>query len=46
MINVGVDGWRCGPVDEATLVALILDGANDLAPLHPSRSNTGKDITS
>ena len=39
MINVGVDGWRCGPVDEATLAALIHDGPNDLAPLSPSPSN-------
>ena len=33
MINVGVDAWGCGPVDESTLAALIHDGPNDLAPL-------------
>ena len=35
VINVGVFPWRCGPVDEATLVALIGDGPNDLAPSSP-----------
>ena len=30
MINVGVDAWGCGgPVDEATLAALVDDGLND-----------------
>ena len=33
MINVGVDAWRCRPVDETTLAALIDAGPNDLAPL-------------
>lgn len=35
MINVGVDAWQCGPVDESTLEALIREGPNDLAPLQP-----------
>jgi hypothetical protein len=39
MINVGVDAWGCGPVDESTLEALIHDGPNDLAPLLPRESN-------
>jgi calcineurin-like phosphoesterase family protein len=39
MINVGVDAWGYGPVDESTLEALIHDGPNDLAPLLPSESN-------
>jgi hypothetical protein len=46
MINVGVDGWRCGPVDEATLEALIHEGSNDLAPLPSSRSNAVLDSAS
>ena len=40
MINVGVDGWNCNPVDEATLAALIREGPNDLPPLPPSKSTT------
>jgi len=38
MINVGVDAWRCGPVDEGTLAELIHDGPNDLAGLPSGRS--------
>jgi len=33
MINVGCDAWDCHPVHEATLVALIEAGPDDLAPL-------------
>jgi len=33
MINVGCDAWDCRPVAEATLVALIEAGPDDLAPL-------------
>ncbi|MGB8861936.1 MAG: barstar family protein [Ilumatobacteraceae bacterium] len=33
MINVGCDAWDCRPVDEATLVALIEAGPDDLSPL-------------
>jgi calcineurin-like phosphoesterase family protein len=33
MINVGVDAWRCAPVAESTLAAMIDTGPNDLAPL-------------
>ena len=36
MINVGVDAWACGPVNESTLAALIHDGPKDLAPLASS----------
>lgn len=37
MINVGCDAWDCRPVDEATLIALIDDGPNDLPPLPGDR---------
>lgn len=33
MINVGCDAWDCRPVDEATLVALIEAGPDELSPL-------------
>jgi calcineurin-like phosphoesterase family protein/RNAse (barnase) inhibitor barstar len=33
MINVGCDAWDCRPVAEATLVALIEAGPEDLTPL-------------
>ena len=46
MINVGVDAWRCGPVEESTLEALIHGGPNDLAPLLPSQSNAPRGIVS
>ena len=39
MINVGVDAWRCGPVEESMLEALIQAGPNDLAPLLPNEPN-------
>jgi calcineurin-like phosphoesterase family protein len=46
MINVGVDAWGCGPVDETALAALINDGPNDLAPLPSSPSRAVIDTAS
>ena len=46
MINVGVDAWRCGPVDESTLAALMDDGSNDLALLPSGESNVVLDSAS
>ncbi len=46
MINFGVDGWRYGPVNEATLAALIREGPNDLAPLQPIPSHDVVDTVS
>jgi hypothetical protein len=41
---VGLRDWGCGPVDESTLEALILDGPNDLAPLISSPVQSTSDV--